>query len=137
MGFPIKGQQYNLVSMAFYLGFLIFEFPSVYISQKLRLAKYLGAHCISYHSRHHLTTNTGGNIVVWGAILMLHAVPSPFGAFFALRFLLGMCECCVAPILILIISMFYKKSEQASRISWFYVMVRLCGYVLCEITDTV
>jgi len=29
---------------------------------------------------------------------------------------------CVAPILILIISMFYKKNEQASRISWFYVM---------------
>ena len=42
MGFPITGQQYNLVSMAFYLGFLVFEFPTVYISQKLRLAKYLG-----------------------------------------------------------------------------------------------
>lgn len=35
----------------------------------------------------------------------------------------GMCESCVAPILILIISMFYKKNEQARRISWFYVMV--------------
>jgi ACS family allantoate permease-like MFS transporter len=33
-----------------------------------------------------------------------------------------MCESCVAPILIVIISMFYKKNEQASRISWFYVM---------------
>ncbi|CAK5275567.1 unnamed protein product [Mycena citricolor] len=76
MGLPIKGQQYNLVSAAFYFaGFLFFEFPTVYIAQKLRLAKYL-----------------------------------------------GMCECCVAPILILIISMFYKKNEQASRIAWFYVM---------------
>jgi len=36
-------------------------------------------------------------------------------------------ECCVAPILILIISMFYKKDEQASRISWFYVMNGLTG----------
>jgi len=77
----------------------------VYISQKLRVAKYLGA-----------------NIIIWGVILMLHSVGTSFGAFFALRFLLGMCECCVAPILILIISMFYKKNEQASRISWFYVM---------------
>ncbi|KAJ8522714.1 hypothetical protein ONZ45_g758 [Pleurotus djamor] len=42
MGLPITGQNYNLVSMAFYLGFLAFEFPTVYISQKLRLAKYLG-----------------------------------------------------------------------------------------------
>ncbi|KAJ7047446.1 MFS general substrate transporter [Mycena alexandri] len=105
MGLPITGQNYNLVSAAFYFGFLLFEFPTVYISQKLRVAKYLGA-----------------NIILWGIILMLHSVGTSFGAFFALRFLLGMCESCVAPILILIISMFYKKNEQASRISWFYVM---------------
>ncbi|CAA7259690.1 unnamed protein product [Cyclocybe aegerita] len=105
MGFPITGQRYNLVSLAFYLGFLVWEFPTVYISQKTRVAKYLGA-----------------NIVAWGVILMLHAVGTSFGAFFALRFLLGMCESCVAPSLILIISMFYKKNEQARRISWFYVM---------------
>jgi MFS family permease len=106
MGLPITGQNYNLVSAAFYFGFLIFEFPTVYLSQKSRrAAKYLGV-----------------NIVLWGIILMLHAVGTSFGAFFALRFLLGMCECCVAPTLILIISMFYKKDEQATRISWFYVM---------------
>jgi len=32
-----------------------------------------------------------------------------------------MFESCVAPILILLISMFYRKEEQAQRISWFYV----------------
>ncbi|KAG9317546.1 MFS general substrate transporter [Chiua virens] len=99
-------QNYNLVSMAFYLGYLFWEFPTVYISQKLRLAKYLGT-----------------NIVVWGVLLMLQASTDNFGAFFALRFLLGMCESCVAPCLILIISMFYKKTNRfATRISWFYVM---------------
>ncbi|EPQ59295.1 MFS general substrate transporter [Gloeophyllum trabeum ATCC 11539] len=108
MGLPITGQHYNLVSMAFYLGFLFWEFPTVYISQKLRVAKYLGA-----------------NVVIWGAVLMLHASTTSFGGFFALRFILGMCESCVAPLLILIISMFYKKNEQASRISWFYVMVSI------------
>ncbi|KAL4241586.1 MFS transporter superfamily protein [Abortiporus biennis] len=105
MGLPITGQHYNLVSLAFYLGFLVWEFPTVYISQKLRIAKYLGA-----------------NIIIWGILLMLHAVSASFGAFFTLRFLLGMCESCVAPILILIISMFYKKDEQGTRVSWFYVM---------------
>lgn len=62
---------------------------------------------------------------------MCHAAATSFGAFFALRFLLGMssskmskladvealigmCESCVAPILILIITMFYKKDEQVS-----------------------
>ena len=30
-------QHYNLVSLAFYLGYLVWEFPTVYISQKLRV----------------------------------------------------------------------------------------------------
>ncbi|KAF8842245.1 MFS general substrate transporter [Paxillus ammoniavirescens] len=109
MGFPISGQDYNLVSMAFYLGnkgFIVWEFPTVYIAQKLPLAKYLSA-----------------NIIIWGVVLICHGAANSFGAFFALRFILGMCESCVAPILILVISMFYKKNEQATRIAYFYMML--------------
>ncbi|TFK73165.1 MFS general substrate transporter, partial [Pluteus cervinus] len=102
---PNASKHYNLVSLAFYLGFLVWVFPTVYISQRLRLAKYLGA-----------------NIVVWGMILMLHAVGTSFRAFFALRFLLGMCEACVVPSLNLLLGMFYKKNELGSRIASFYVM---------------
>ncbi|THH00394.1 hypothetical protein EW026_g2109 [Hermanssonia centrifuga] len=110
MGLPITGQHYNLAALAFYLGFMIWVFPTMYISQKLRLGKYLGA-----------------NIVLWGIVMMLHAVPNSFGPFFVLRILLGMLESCVAPVLILIISMFYKKNEQARRISWFYLMNGVSG----------
>ncbi|EKM59641.1 uncharacterized protein PHACADRAFT_192018 [Phanerochaete carnosa HHB-10118-sp] len=110
MGLPITGQHYNLIALAFYLGFLIWVFPTMYISQRLRLGKYLGV-----------------NVVLWGIIMMLHAVPKSFGPFFVLRLLLGMLESCVAPILILIISMFYTKNEQAQRISWFYLMNGVSG----------
>ncbi|KAL5526502.1 hypothetical protein ACEPAF_8226 [Sanghuangporus sanghuang] len=110
MGFPITGQKYNLVALAFYVGFFIWEFPTQYIAQKLRLGKYLGV-----------------NVVLWGVILMLQAVPTTFAPFFVLRVLLGMLESCVAPILVLIISMFYKKNEQSQRIAWFYVMVGLAS----------
>ena len=55
------------------VGFLIWVFPSMYIAQKLRLAKYLGA-----------------NVVAWGVVMMLLAVPNSFGPFFFLRILLGM-----------------------------------------------
>ena len=82
-------QHYNLVALAFYLGictnvivmlktlnlspgFLIWVFPTMFISQKLRIGKYLGA-----------------NIVLWGIVMMLHAVPNSFGPFFVLRILLG------------------------------------------------
>ena len=69
---------------------------------------------------------------------MLHAAAPTFGPFFALRFLLGrlgmvesfkpfdsdigMCESCVSPTLVILISMFYKKNEQV-RISYPYPQV--------------
>lgn len=103
-------------------GFFIWVFPTMYISQKLRIGKYLGA-----------------NVVLWGIVMMLHAVPNSFGPFFALRILLGksslhgagwtsvdhiigtgMLESCVGPSLILIISMFYKKNEQVRPVTFLY-----------------
>lgn len=56
----------------FVVGFLVWQFPTMFISQKTRLGKYLGC-----------------NIVLWGIVLMLHAIPNTFGPFFALRILLG------------------------------------------------
>ena len=101
---------------------------------------------------------------------MLHAAAPTFGPFFALRFLLGrlgmvesfkpfdsdigMCESCVSPTLVILISMFYKKNEQvripypyppqvydslphlkASRISWFYFMVSTLVYNVIPVTN--
>lgn len=85
------------------MGFLIWMFPTQYIGQKFPIAKYLGTH-----------------IIVWGVVVMLHAVCKSFSAFYALRFFLGMLEACVSPSLILIVSMWYKQNERASRIGWFY-----------------
>lgn len=82
------------------------------------------------------------NVVLWGIVLMCHAIPNTFAPFFVLRILLGisllpfssvkvchliifwfstagMLESCVAPILILIISMFYKKNEQVRFVPLF------------------
>lgn len=104
MGLPIKGEHYNLVSMSFYLGFLVFELPTGWISQHFPLAKYLGI-----------------NILLWATFLILHAATANFGFFFSMRFLLGMCEACVSPILIALISGFYRKNEQSKRIGAFYI----------------
>ncbi|GAA5820323.1 hypothetical protein JCM11251_005574 [Rhodosporidiobolus azoricus] len=105
MGLPITGLHYNLVTMAFYVGFLIFEMPQATLAQRFPLAKYLGV-----------------NIILWAAMLFLHAVSGKWGVFFLFRVLLGAFECCVSPILIAQVGMFYKKSEQAKRVGSFYVM---------------
>ncbi|KAK5127272.1 hypothetical protein LTR08_004461 [Meristemomyces frigidus] len=60
------------------------------------------------------------NIILWGVLVMLHAVCKNFAGFYALRFFLGMLEACVSPSLILIVSMWYKQNERAVRIGWFY-----------------
>lgn len=54
--------------------------------------------------------------------LTLHAASGRFAPFFVFRILLGIFEACVAPILIALIASFYKKSEQARRIGFFYAM---------------
>ncbi|KZT53853.1 MFS general substrate transporter [Calocera cornea HHB12733] len=92
MGFPVKGIYYNDVAQAFYMGFLIWMFPTQYIGQKFPIAKYLGVH-----------------IILWGCLVMLHAVCYNFSGFYALRFFLGTLE-----------AMWYKSNERASRIGWFY-----------------
>lgn len=63
----------------------------------------------------------GVNVCIWGAILAVHAACDSFAGLSIVRVLLGIFESCVAPILVLIIAMWYKKEEQGRRVSWFYV----------------
>jgi ACS family allantoate permease-like MFS transporter len=103
MDFPVTGILYNDVAQAFYMGFLVWMFPTQYIGQKFPIATYLGT-----------------NIILWGGLVMLHPACHNFSGFYALRFFLGTLEACVSPSLILIVSMWYKQNERASRIGWFY-----------------
>ncbi|EXJ69486.1 uncharacterized protein A1O5_07522 [Cladophialophora psammophila CBS 110553] len=101
----LKGQQYSDVAMIFYIGYLTAEFPTQYISQRVsRLGKYLGA-----------------NIVLWGAVLAAHAASQNYAGLMICRALLGVFESCVTPTLVLVVAMWYKKSEQGRRISYVYV----------------
>jgi len=101
----LVGQDYSDLSMLFYIGFLAAEFPTQYLAQHIsRLGLYLGV-----------------NIMLWGIVLCCHAACTSFAGLAICRTLLGIFESCVAPILVLIIAMWYKKEEQGRRVSWFYV----------------
>ncbi|GAA6010713.1 hypothetical protein JCM10207_005809 [Rhodosporidiobolus poonsookiae] len=105
MGLPIKGQHYNLIASAFYVGFVIFEIPTSALAQRFPRAKYLGV-----------------NMMLWATFLILHAATANFPFFYVMRFFLGVFECCVSPILISYIASMYPKTQQAKRISCFYCM---------------
>ena len=70
-------------------GFLVAEFPTQYLAQRTsRPALYLGI-----------------NIMLWGVMLACHGACSSFIGLAICRTLLGVFESCVAPILVLIITM--------------------------------
>lgn len=74
--------------------------------QKLPTAKYLGT-----------------AVILWGLVTALTCVCKNYGALVATRVLLGCFESAVAPSLILITSMWYKKKEQPLRTGIWYLGV--------------
>jgi MFS transporter, ACS family, allantoate permease len=109
----LHGQDYSNVAMMFYVGFLAAEFPTQYLAQRIsRLGKYLGT-----------------NVMIWGVVLSTMAASNSYAVLMVQRTLLGIFEACVAPILVLIIAMWYKKSEQGRRVSYFYVVNSLTQIV--------
>ncbi|CAJ2506794.1 Uu.00g079800.m01.CDS01 [Anthostomella pinea] len=100
----ISGSQFSLLATLFYVTYLVCEFPTGYLMQRLPTAKYLGA-----------------NVTLWGLMVALNAAANNWATLAALRSLLGCFEAAVAPALILITSMWYKKSEQPARVGFWYV----------------
>ncbi|XDG00441.1 hypothetical protein ABKA04_000056 [Annulohypoxylon sp. FPYF3050] len=100
----ITGNQFSLLATLFYITYLAFEFPTGYLMQRLPTAKYLGA-----------------NVILWGSVVTLNSAAKNWAALAALRTLLGCFESAVAPALILVTSMWYKRSEQPARLGFWYV----------------
>lgn len=75
----MASNDYSWTGTAFYLGYMAFEFPAVYLLQRLPLIRTLSAF-----------------IILWGIVLCLHATPN-FPGFIALRTILGMLESAVTP----------------------------------------
>ena len=99
----LVGDDYQWLSSMFYFGYLGFEYPTNRLLQRLPLAKY-----------------SAFNIVMWGALLALHATLWNFGSAVAARFFLGVFESAVTPGFALFTSQWYTKREQGARTGiWF------------------
>ncbi|KAL4783345.1 MFS general substrate transporter [Aspergillus varians] len=99
----LQASEYSWASAVFYFGYFAWSWPSSYLMVRLPLAKYVSV-CV----------------FIWGGALMCHAATKNFGGIMAARFFLGVGEASVAPGFSLIVSMFYKREEQPSRQSaWF------------------
>ncbi|KAG6367732.1 hypothetical protein INS49_001927 [Diaporthe citri] len=100
----ITADQFSQLALVFYVTYLAFEFPTGYLMQRLPTAKYLGV-----------------NVILWGLMTTLVSTAKNWAGLVTLRVLLGCFEAVVAPALILITTMWYKRSEQPPRIGLWYV----------------
>ncbi|WRT68774.1 uncharacterized protein IL334_005754 [Kwoniella shivajii] len=99
----LTSDEYSWLGSLFFFGYLFFEFPGSYLLQRLPLNKTMGT-CI----------------LVWGGLLMCMATPNSFGPAAAIRTLLGCAEALVTPGFVLLISRFYKRTEQPLRVGLWY-----------------
>ncbi|KAI8364619.1 major facilitator superfamily domain-containing protein [Blakeslea trispora] len=108
MGFKedlqLAGNQYSLLGSIFYLGYLVFQLPNNYMLQRIPIGKYIGI-----------------IVILWGTVLLCTAWGRNFGQLAGLRFLLGFFEAGIYPSLTLLVSTFYRRSEQVARLGAFWI----------------
>ena len=87
----------------FYFGYLVWEWPTNYLLQRLPLAKWSAA-----------------NVILWGLVLCCMAAVDSFSSAMAVRFFLGVFEAAVSPGFALFTSQWYTVREQGTRVGvWF------------------
>ncbi|KAJ8581104.1 MFS general substrate transporter [Rhizopogon salebrosus TDB-379] len=97
--------QYNWLGTVFYLSYLLFEFPQNLALQRFPVGRWMSI-----------------NIFIWGIALTCMAACKNFAGLFALRFILGMCEGSITAGFMIVNSMFYTRSEQTSRLGYWFLM---------------
>ncbi|KAF7440591.1 hypothetical protein PC9H_000937 [Pleurotus ostreatus] len=104
-GAHLNQNQFNWLGTIFYLSYLVFEYPQNLALQYLPVGKWMSI-----------------NIFIWAVALLSHAACKSFGALFAVRFILGVCEGAITPGFMIVTSMFYTRAEQTRRVGYWFLM---------------
>lgn len=99
----MSSNQYSWLASIFYFAYLVAEYPWNILAQKTRLAKVVS-----------------GNVVAWGSMLMITAACSSFTGMAICRFLLGIFEAPITPCFMMIVGMWYTRTQQPFRAGIFY-----------------
>ncbi|KAL4969179.1 major facilitator superfamily domain-containing protein [Aspergillus stella-maris] len=110
----LTNSQYSWCSSIFYIGQLVAEYPFIYLMSRLPLTKFVGA-----------------TVILWGISCACLAAPQNYAGFAAVRFLLGFTEGAVSPAFVTITSIWYQKSEHASRTALWVSMNGLAQVIGC------
>ncbi|CAK7205807.1 hypothetical protein SEUCBS139899_008586 [Sporothrix eucalyptigena] len=109
----LVGQQYSWVSAIFYFGYLIAQYPSSVLMQKLPIGRYFGV-----------------MIVLWGLCSTLTAVTTNFATLAVARFFLGCFETCITPVLTILVGQYWTRREQPLRACVWWMGAPIGGFII-------
>ncbi|KAI1077434.1 MFS general substrate transporter [Whalleya microplaca] len=98
-------QEFSWLTTCIYITILVVEYPQNYILARVPVGKYLGF-----------------SICAWGAVLACHAACKNFAGLVTVRTLLGLFESACQPAFVVLSAMWYRREEQASRVTYWYMM---------------
>ncbi|CAE6355636.1 unnamed protein product [Rhizoctonia solani] len=94
---------HNWLGAIIYLGYLLFAFPQNIALQHAPVGKWI-------------------SLNIWGIAMVLQSLRLPYVGLLACRFVLGVCEGSITSGFLMVTSMFYTKSEQSSRVGYWFLM---------------
>ncbi|GAA5847715.1 hypothetical protein JCM3766R1_000741 [Sporobolomyces carnicolor] len=106
----LKGQQYNIALVLFFVGYVITETPSNVLIKRLRPSIYIPS-----------------LMVAWSICMTLMGLVHNFAGLAAARFFLGLAESGLFPGLCLVFSFWWKRDETNLRIAIFFSAATLSG----------
>ncbi|KAN0077177.1 Major facilitator superfamily domain containing protein [Tylopilus felleus] len=122
-GAHLNATQFNWLGTIFYFSYLVFQYPQNLALQRFPVGKWMSI-----------------NIFCWAVILCCHAACTSFGALFAVRFLLGICEGAITPGFMIVTAMFYTRAEQTRRVGYWFLMngfaVIILGFIAYGVLNT-
>ncbi|KAI0063439.1 MFS general substrate transporter [Artomyces pyxidatus] len=101
----LNQNQFNWLGTIFYLSYLVFQYPQNLALQYFPVGKWISI-----------------NVLVWAIALCCHAACKSFGALFAVRFIMGICEGAITPGFLIVTAMFYTREEQTRRVGYWFLM---------------
>ncbi|KAJ3476390.1 hypothetical protein NLG97_g9148 [Lecanicillium saksenae] len=140
----LSGGDYSWCSAIYYLGYLVASYPAAWLMVRMPIAKFMVASIERERERERKKEKLIWGLLIlkltiflfpleasmlWGAMTMLMALPHNAAGLLTLRFLLGVFEAPLGPGLAIIVTMFYKRSEQPLRHAVWFAGNGLAGTV--------
>ncbi|KAJ5716329.1 Major facilitator superfamily domain general substrate transporter [Penicillium malachiteum] len=121
----LTGNEYSWVGSIFYFGYLVFEYPSALLIQRLPVAKLYVA-----------------MVAGWALMMMCTAATESFAGLATVRFIMGMLEASAFPISSILTVMWWKTNEQPLRVAFYFnqlssVFAGLVSYGIGQTNTTI